>query len=244
MTFAHPALLYFLLALPLLAGLRSWAAFRSGKVVGVLTSPRLRSDLVVGASTWRAGLIFSLQLIALACFILAMAQPRWGEDKIIQIESGRNVIIAIDTSRSMLADDVSPDRITRARLAAQDVLGSLKTDRVGLIAFAGNAYLQAPLTTDHEAVIEAIQSLDFTSVPRGGSDIGKALKLAMETFEKNPCLVMAVSLKARSKNMPSRPPKKTSWSSRSALAPNLVHSSLIRIQTVPGIMSGTARAMS
>ncbi|MEN3943821.1 VWA domain-containing protein [Prosthecobacter sp. SYSU 5D2] len=186
MTFAHPALLYFLLALPLLAGLRSWASFRAGKIVGAMTAPRLRRDLIVGISTWRANLIFALQLIALACFIFAMAQPRWGEDKIIQIESGRNVIIAMDTSRSMLANDVSPDRITRARLAAQDVLASLKTDRVGLIAFAGNAYLQAPLTTDHEAIIEAIQSLDFTSVPRGGSDIGKALKLAMETFEKNP----------------------------------------------------------
>lgn len=186
MTFAHPHLLYFLFGLPLLAGLRWWAAARSGTVMNSMTAPRLRQQLVVGVSAWRAGVIFSLQLLALACFIFAVAQPRWGEDKVIQMESGRNVIIAMDTSRSMLADDVSPDRLTRARLAAQDVLASLKTDRVGLIAFAGNAYLQAPLTTDHEAVIEAIQSLDFTSVPRGGSEIGKALKLAMETFEKNP----------------------------------------------------------
>ena len=186
MTFAHPDLLYFLFALPVLAGLRWWASMRAGKIVEGMTAPRLRQQLVVGVSTWRAGFIFALQWLALACFIFAMAQPRWGEDKVVQIESGRNVIIAMDTSRSMLANDVSPDRITRARLAAQDVLASLKTDRVGLIAFAGNAYLQAPLTTDHEAVIEAIQSLDFTSVPRGGSDIGKALKLAMETFEKNP----------------------------------------------------------
>ncbi|TDU67271.1 Ca-activated chloride channel family protein [Prosthecobacter fusiformis] len=186
MTFANPDLLYFLLVLPVLAGLRLWSAMSAGQIVEKMTAPRLRHDLVVGVSSWRAGLIFGLQLAALGFFILAIAQPRWGEDKVIQVESGRNVILALDTSRSMLANDVAPDRMTRARLAAQDVLASLKTDRVGLIAFAGNAYLQAPLTTDHEAVVEAIQSLDFTSVPRGGSDLGKALKLAMDTFEKNP----------------------------------------------------------
>lgn len=186
MTFASPNLLYFLLLLPVFAGLRFWASIRAAKVVGAMTAPRLRQQLVVGVSEWRSWLIFSLQLLGFACFVLALAQPRWGEDKTTQIESGRNVIMAIDTSRSMLANDVTPDRLTRAKLAAQDVLNSLGTDRVGLIAFAGNAYLQAPLTTDHEAVVEAIQSLDFTAVPRGGSEISKALKLAMETFEKSP----------------------------------------------------------
>lgn len=186
MSFASPFLLYCLLALPVLVGLRIWSALQAGRAVEGMTAPRLRQQLVRGVSSWRGGFIFSLQLLALMFFILAMARPRWGEDRIMQLESGRNIIIAIDTSRSMLADDVSPNRITRARLAAMDVLNTLKTDRVGLIAFAGNAYLQAPLTTDHEAVAEAIQSLDFTSVPRGGSEIGKALKLAMDTFEKNP----------------------------------------------------------
>jgi len=186
MTFLTPKLLYILLTLPLLVGLKAWADVRARRVLNYFTSPRLRGELVLGASAPRSWLIFSLQLLALACFIFALARPRWGEDKIVQQEFGRNVIIAIDTSRSMLANDIVPDRISRAKLAAQDVLVSLKTDRVGLIAFAGNAYLQAPLTTDHDAVIEAIQSLDFTAVPRGGSEIGRALKLAMETFDKSP----------------------------------------------------------
>lgn len=186
MTFASPDLLYLLLGLPAFLGLRLRASWRAGQVVQKMTAPRLRPQLLMGISAARSSLIFALQLLALACFIIAVAQPRWGEDKIVQVESGRNIIIALDTSRSMLANDVTPDRLTRAKLAAQDVLNSLKTDRVGLIAFAGNAYLQAPLTTDHEAVVEAIQSLDFTAVPRGGSELGKALKLAMETFEKSP----------------------------------------------------------
>ena len=186
MTFLTPQLLYCLLTLPFLVALKTWADWRGQKVLKLFTSPRLRDNLVVGSSVWRSWIIFSLQLIALSLFIIALARPIWGEDKIVQQEYGRNIIIAIDTSRSMLGNDIVPDRITRAKLAAQDVLASLKTDRVGLIAFAGNAYLQAPLTTDHDAVIEAIQSLDFTAVPRGGSELGRALKLAMETFEKSP----------------------------------------------------------
>lgn len=186
MTFLAPKLLYLLFTLPIVVVLKLWADWRAQKVLSYFTSSRLRRDLVLGASIGRSWIIFTLQLLALACFIVALARPRWGEDKIVQQEYGRNVIIAIDTSRSMLGDDIKPDRITRAKLAAQDVLASLKTDRVGLIAFAGNAYLQAPLTTDHDAVIEAIQSLDFTAVPKGGSEIGRALKLAMETFEKSP----------------------------------------------------------
>ncbi len=186
LSFAEPRLLLWLLLLPVLALLRFGAGWRARRAVAQLTAPRLRAALLVGVSPWRAGLIFTLQLLALACFLLALAGPRWGEDRQTQVESGRNVILAIDTSRSMLADDLTPNRLTRAKLASQDLMGALKTDRVGLIAFAGNAYLQAPLTTDHEAILEAIDSLDFTSVPRGGSEIGRALRLAIETFEKNP----------------------------------------------------------
>lgn len=186
MTFASPHLLYWLLALPVLAVLRLWAGMRAGRIIQHWTAPRLRPQLVSGVSRWRTQTIFTLQLLALACLITALAQPRWREDKVEQFDSGRNVILAVDTSRSMLANDLPPNRLARVRLAAQDILAELPTDRVGLIAFSGNAYLQAPLTTDHEAMVEAIQSLDFTSVPRGGSEIAKALTLAMETFEKNP----------------------------------------------------------
>ncbi|MES2597338.1 MAG: VWA domain-containing protein [Verrucomicrobiota bacterium] len=186
MTFLAIKFLYFLLLLPALVALKLWADWRAHRVQELFTAPRLRDSLISGVSGGRTWFIFALQLISLAAFIIALARPVWGEDKVVQQESGRNIIIAIDTSRSMLANDVVPDRLTRAKLAIQDLLPALKNDRVGLIAFAGNAYLQAPLTTDHDAVIEAVQSLDFTSVPRGGSELGRALKLAIETFEKSP----------------------------------------------------------
>jgi Ca-activated chloride channel family protein len=186
MSFLAPKILYWLLALPALAGLKLLADWRAQRVQQAFAAPRLRQALITGVSAHRSWGIFACQLLGLGCFIFALARPWWDEDKVVQQESGRNVIIAIDSSRSMLANDVVPDRMTRAKLAAQDLMLSLKDDRVGLIAFAGNAYLQAPLTTDHDAVVEAIQSLDFTSVPRGGSELGRALKLAIDAFEKSP----------------------------------------------------------
>lgn len=185
-TFAHPDWLPLLLVVPVLALARLWADQRTGRTLSAFTAPRLRKELVHGASLARSWLIFGLQLVALAALILALCRPRWGEERREQLESGRNIMLAIDTSRSMLADDLSPNRLTRARLAAQDLLTMLPGDRIGLIAFAGQAYLQAPLTTDHDAIIESIQSLDTLSVPRGGSDITKAVRVAMETFAKTP----------------------------------------------------------
>jgi Ca-activated chloride channel family protein len=186
MTYATPEWHWLLLMIPLLLLMKWWSDRRAHHLVLEVVAPRLRSALVRGTSRGRSWLTFCLQLLALALLVNALARPRWGEEKREIQETGRNVIIAIDTSRSMLATDVTPDRLTRAKLAAQDLIATLPGDRVGLLAFAGQAYLQAPLTTDHAAVIETIQSLDHTSVPRGGSDLTKALRLAMETFEKTP----------------------------------------------------------
>ncbi len=186
LTFAHSEWLPLLLIAPLLLLGKWWADHRGRRALEAFTAARLRQQLVAGVSPLRSWTAFLLQLGALCLLILAACGPRWGEEEQPQIETGRNVLLAIDCSRSMLADDLAPDRLTRAKLAAQDLLSLMPGDRVGLIVFAGNAYLQAPLTTDHAAVAESIQSVDTFSVPRGGSEIGRALKLAMETFEKSP----------------------------------------------------------
>ena len=186
MTFAHPDWLWLLLLAPILLLGKAWADVRASRAVDSFVARRLRDVLLLGESQSRAWAVYALQLLALVCFILTMCRPQWGEEKRELKETARNIIIAIDTSRSMLATDVTPDRLTRSKLAAQDLLASLPGDRVGLIAFAGQAYLQAPLTTDHDAVIESIQALDTTSVPQGGSDITKALRIAIETVEKSP----------------------------------------------------------
>jgi Ca-activated chloride channel family protein len=183
-TFAHPSYLHALWLLPVLLLLRVWAEGKGARTAGSMVAERLRELLIVSASPVVAWVVFGLQLTALAGFVLALAQPRWGEEKRVVAESGRNVIIAIDTSKSMMADDVAPNRLMRAKLAAQDLVETLKEQRVGLIAFAGRAYLQAPLTTDHAAVGESLQTLDSFTIPRGGSVISEALREALDAYGK------------------------------------------------------------
>ncbi|MCA1657832.1 MAG: VWA domain-containing protein, partial [Verrucomicrobiaceae bacterium] len=115
----------------------------------------------------------------------ALAQPRWGYTYEDVKRKGLDLIFAADTSRSMLSNDVPPNRLQRVKLAAQDLLNELQGDRVGLVAFAGRAFLQAPLTIDYDAAVEAITDLDTTTIPEGGTNISAAIDLAVRTFGKS-----------------------------------------------------------
>lgn len=184
MKLEQPDWLYGLWVLPLLVLLRWWAQSQANRAAESLVARRLKNWLVSAASPGRAWGVFTLQLLALAAFLLAMARPTWGEEKLEVPERGKNLMLVIDVSRSMLANDVQPDRLTRAKLAAEDIVRSLPDYRVGLVAFAGRAYLQAPLTSDHEAVVETIQNLDTQTIPRGGSLLSEGIRESIEAFKK------------------------------------------------------------
>ena len=116
------------------------------------------------------GLKYALLLVALSFALLALAQPRWGYTYEDAKRKGLDLIFAVDTSRSMLSNDVLPNRLQRVKLATQDLINELQGDRVGLIAFAGRAFLQAPLT-----VITARRSIRSTistrsTIPEGGTN--------------------------------------------------------------------------
>ena len=185
MTFANAdAFLLLLLLIPLAVAKiigDGMARRRVLRIAGARLLPRLQR----GGWRGRELLVFLFEVLAIAFFITALARPQWGYTEKVMQGEGRSIIIAIDTSRSMLADDVKPDRLTRAKLAAVDLVASLPGDRIGLIAFAGRAFLQAPLTTDHEALIEALQQFDAELIPRGGSNPSEAIKLASEVFDKS-----------------------------------------------------------
>jgi len=186
MTFAHEHLLWFLLIIPALVVLKLWVDAHGSLAERLFTAARLRPALVIGRSLWRSWFVYALYALAMTCLIVAVAQPRWGEEKLDIPDKGRNVFIAIDTSRSMLARDVAPDRLTRARLAAHDLVTELGGERVGLLAFAGRAYLQAPLTTDHDAIIESLQAFDHTIIEWGGSNIGDLLDVTLRAVKTLP----------------------------------------------------------
>jgi Ca-activated chloride channel family protein len=121
---------------------------------------------------------------ALGLLAVALAGPRLGYDTLEVPHKGRDVIIAMDVSRSMLATDVAPTRLQRAKLLAEDLVSELGGDRLGLVAFAGSAFLQAPLTLDHGAVLAAVDELDTDLIPKGGSNIAAAIRTCEEAFGK------------------------------------------------------------
>ncbi|WP_397382133.1 VWA domain-containing protein [Prosthecobacter sp.] len=186
MSFAHQHLLWFLLIIPALVGMKVLVDGHASKAERLFTAVRLRPTLVMGRSLWRSWFVYALYIMAMACLVVAVAQPRWGEEKLEVPDKGRNIFIAIDTSRSMLARDVPPDRLTRARLAAHDLVMELNGERVGLLAFAGRAYLQAPLTTDHDAIIESLLAFDHTIIEWGGSNLADLLEVTLRAIKGLP----------------------------------------------------------
>jgi len=115
--------------------------------------------------------------------IIALMRPQWGYEWQEVKRRGLDILIAIDTSKSMLASDVKPNRLDRSKLAVKDLIKKLQGDRIGLIAFSGTAYLQCPLTVDYNGFQLALHDLDVDTIPRGGTSIGEAIRVAMKSYE-------------------------------------------------------------
>jgi Ca-activated chloride channel family protein len=184
LSFERAWVLNVLWILPALALLFWWSEQRRKKAIGRIVAPKLRAQLAGNASPLRRWFRSACVLLALALLIAALAGPRLGYDTLEVPHRGRDVVIAMDVSKSMLAPDIVPSRLDRAKLLSQDLISELGGDRIGLVAFAGSAFLQAPLTLDHGAVLTALDELDTTVIPKGGSNIAEAIRTAEEAFGK------------------------------------------------------------
>src|SRR5216117_2968841 len=185
MSFGAPEWLWGLLLIPLLVALFVHAERRGLRRLQEFVSARLLSQLAGTVNRPRRIIKFALQLLGLFLAIVSLAQPRWGYTFEDVKRKGLDLLIAVDTSRSMLSNDVQPNRLDRVKLAVQDLLNELQGDRVGLIAFAGRAFLQAPLTIDYDAAVESINDLDTKTIPEGGTNISEAIALATQSFGKS-----------------------------------------------------------
>jgi Ca-activated chloride channel family protein len=185
MSFGVPIWFWALAILPVLLFLYIRNERRSTVLLQQFISPRLWPQLAGNVDRFRRALRFTLILLALALAIVALARPRWGYTYQDVKRRGLDLLIAVDTSRSMLSNDVAPNRLERVKLATQDLITELNGDRVGLIAFAGRAFLQAPLTIDYDAAVESINDLDTKTIPEGGTNISEAIALAVKTFGKS-----------------------------------------------------------
>jgi Ca-activated chloride channel homolog len=185
MSFGAPGWFWGLLVIPALAFVFIRGERRGAERLREFVSPRLLPQLVGTVNHFRRRVRFTLILLGFALALISLAQPRWGYTFEDVKRKGLDLLLAVDTSRSMLSNDVVPNRLERVKLAAQDLINELQGDRIGLIAFAGRAFLQAPLTIDYEAANESINDLDTKTIPEGGTNISEAIALAVRIFGKS-----------------------------------------------------------
>jgi Ca-activated chloride channel homolog len=184
--FVFPWVLMFLFVVPPGLALFFWWREQSRrKMLAQFIEARLLSALTVGVSPQRRKIRFALLITASACLIVALARPRYGYDLQEVEQSGLDIVVAVDTSKSMLAQDIVPDRLQRAKLAALELMQDANSDRLGLVAFAGEAFLECPLTADAAAFEQSVQALDVNSVSQGGTGIANAITTAETAFKEN-----------------------------------------------------------
>ena len=185
MPFANKHLLWLLLVIPPAMVAFSWWAWRARqRLVTQFIQARLLPGLTVGISTRRQRISLAGLVLAAVCLILALARPQWGFDWEEAKQRGLDIVIAIDTSKSMLAEDIAPNRLARAKLSALDLMQQARSDRLGLVAFAGSAFLQCPLTVDDVAFRQSVESLDVNTIPQGGTALAEAIETAMTAFKE------------------------------------------------------------
>src|SRR5438477_7621328 len=165
--------------------LHRYAAWARKRQLALFAAPELITDLLHSHSHVRRALKNLLLVVAIAAMGLAMARPQWGETAEISRALGEDILFLLDSSKSMLAADVRPNRLARAKYAILDFVQRHGSGRVGLVAFSGQAFLQCPLTFDYDAFREALLAVDEKTIPVPGTDIGRALDEGYRAMEKN-----------------------------------------------------------
>lgn len=161
-----------------------WAWRVKQRLISQFVQSRLLANLTVGVSPARQKVRLVLLVAAAAMALLSLTRPQWGYSWQEARQQGLDIVIAMDASRSMLATDISPNRLARAKLATLDLMRLAKSDRLGLVTFAGTAFLQAPLTLDEEAFRQNIDAVDPANMPQGGTALASAIETAQDAFEK------------------------------------------------------------
>jgi len=174
--------LFLLFALPVLAGLLIWQRAMRKRSIRRLGDPELILRLIPGFSQFRNSLKSILFLFSFALVVFALAGPQFGSKLTEARREGFELIVALDVSNSMLAEDIAPNRLERAKQELSRLLDRLRNDRIGLIVFAGDAYTQIPVTSDYLSAKMFLSAISPEMVSRQGTDIASALRLAIKSF--------------------------------------------------------------
>ncbi|MDD3089990.1 MAG: VWA domain-containing protein [Candidatus Omnitrophica bacterium] len=183
MRFGNIEIVYLLIWLvPILAVFMLWSAKKRAKVTARFAQKELLGLITVPCHTRSIAALNFMDLAVVLLLILAAGGPRWGYEWKDEKAAGTDVVFAVDVSRSMLAADITPDRLSFAKEELADLVKKTKNDRAGLIAFAGEAFLQCPLTEDKKGFLLALRDLSPGSVSKGGTNLALAIEEALRSY--------------------------------------------------------------
>ncbi len=184
MTFAKPEVLFGLLLIPAVAVFLWWAHKQQQKALFLLGEDKLirklTSNLNWSGKKWK----IILEITTLALIVLALARPQWGSEVREIEQEGLQVIVALDVSASMLAQDIKPNRLERAKLEIADLMKKLNGDEIGLVLFSGASFIQVPLTTDYNTALVYLDNASPEVISRPGTVIGDAMRTAWNGFDQ------------------------------------------------------------
>lgn len=180
--FENPEYLWWLAAVAALALVRCATYFNQRKRLKKFGDPELLKQLMPDVSRWRPLAKFCLLELALALIILMLARPQEAGSISSEERKGIETVICMDVSNSMRAQDVSPDRLTRAKMMIENMIDKFNNDKIGLIVFAGDAFLQMPITSDYVSARMFLSSIDPSMIRNQGTDIAAAISMANQCF--------------------------------------------------------------
>ena len=180
--FEEPTYLYLLLLLPLLAALFLYSNYRRRKAIKKFGDPELMAQLMPDASKYRPDVKFWIVLVAIGLFAVLLARPQFGSRLETVKRQGIEVIIALDISNSMLAEDVQPSRLQKAKRLVSQLVDKMENDKVGMIVFAGDAFTQLPITSDYISAKMFLETIDPSLISKQGTALGAAINLSTRSF--------------------------------------------------------------
>ena len=183
--FEDPAYLWLLVLVPVLMAIYFVVRLRQKKRLRKFGDPELVRQLMPDVSRWRAMVKYGLLLGSLTLLIVAFARPHWGAGTKTEKRKGIETIIAMDISNSMRAQDVTPSRLDRAKMMVENLVDKFSNDKIGLIVFAGDAFVQLPMTSDYVSAKMFLSSIDPSMIAVQGTDVATAIDMAVHSFSQD-----------------------------------------------------------
>lgn len=186
MAWRKPGQFWWLALLPILGLFYMWALRRRERVMALFVEARLLPDLASGIAPHWQWLRMGLVLLAFTAAVMALARPRWGSETIKTAQSNLDIVLAIDTSKSMLAGDLKPNRLERTKLAVKELKMIAPEDRFAIVPFSGAAFLQCPLTSEESIFRQNIEAVRVGTIPMEGTSLSRMIETAAEAFVDEP----------------------------------------------------------